>query len=332
MQRMGYQHARRRLRDESTLPDGPSEGAFQYMAWWHTRLFLGFHFAFLTLGAYCIADAVNVGIARKLEASVRTDAAIPEAAVSRSLPTADRQAYRRILEGDLFHPALRGQPIVLPETTAPVLVTPLDLPVILVGTGMGDGAESYAILEDRVTHEQQVYRFLDMVRDGAILAKIDRNQVVLRLGAQEQVLTIYSDGTQDVSPPGPGASPAVRSSTDAAASTAGIRQVQPNQWVLDKQEVNAALGNLSQLLTKARVIPNFADGKPDGFKIFSIAPDSLYAKIGLQNGDVLQQINGVEIKDPENFMRVFQQLKDETRIALDFVRNNRRESFSYEIR
>jgi type II secretory pathway component PulC len=52
----------------------------------------------------------------------------------------------------------------------------------------------------------------------------------------------------------------------------------------------------------------------------------------LQNGDVLQQINGVEIKDPENFMRVFQQLKDETNIAVDFVRNNRRESFAYEIR
>jgi general secretion pathway protein C len=115
-------------------------------------------------------------------------------------------------------------------------------------------------------------------------------------------------------------------------ATAGIRQVQPNQWVLDKQEVNAALGNLSQLLTKARVVPNFVDGKPNGFKIMSIAPDSLYAKIGLQNGDVLQQINGVEIKDPENFMRVFQQLKDEPRIALDFVRNNRRESFNYEIR
>ncbi len=298
------------------------------MAWWHTRLFLGFHFALLTLGAYCIADAVNIGVARTLEASVGPDAAIPSVPVSRSLPTADRQAYRRILEGDLFHPALRGQPIVLPETTAPVLVTPLDLPVILVGTGMGEGAESYAIFEDRATREQQVYRLRDVVRDGAILAKIDRNQAILRLGTQEQILTIYNDGTQDVSPPGPGTSPA----TDAAASTTGIRQVQPNQWVLDKQEVTAALGNLSQLLTKARVIPNFADGKPDGFKIFSIAPDSLYAKIGLQNGDVLQQINGVEIKDPENFMRVFQQLKDENRIALDFVRNNRRESFSYEIR
>jgi len=144
-------------------------------------------------------------------------------------------------------------------------------------------------------------------------------------------LTIYSDGTEDVAPPGPGVTPQ-RTVGTAAPSAGGIRQVQPNRWVLDKQEVNAALGNLSQLLTKARVVPNFTDGKPDGFKIFSIAPDSLYAKIGLQNGDVLQQINGVEVKDPENFMRVFQQLRDETHIALDFVRNSQRESYTYEIR
>ena len=96
--------------------------------------------------------------------------------------------------------------------------------------------------------------------------------------------------------------------------------------------MTAALENLPQLLTKARVVPNFTDGKPDGFKIFSIVPDSLYAKIGLQNGDVLQQINGVEIKNPENFMRVFQQLKDEPNIAIDFMRNNHRESYAYEIR
>jgi general secretion pathway protein C len=300
------------------------------MAWWHTRFFLGLHVVFLTVGAYFVADAVNVGIARTLEASIRADASVSSAGISNGLIATDRAAYRRILEGDIFNPAQRGQQLPPSEAPTAVVVAPLDLPVNLVGTGTGDGAGSYAILEDRVTREQQVYRLRDEVRDGAILAKVERNQVVLRLGTQEQVLTIYSDGTQDVAPPGP--APVARPLPDAPPIAAGIRQLQPNQWVLDKQEVTAALSNLPQLLTKARVIPNFADGKPDGFKIFSIAPDSLYAKIGLQNGDVLQQINGVEIKDPENFMRVFQQLKDETRIALDLVRNNRRESYTYEIR
>ena len=104
-------------------------------------------------------------------------------------------------------------------------------------------------------------------------------------------------------------------------------------FILDKQEVAGALENLPQLLTKARVVPHLTpEGKNEGFRIVSIQPDSFYQRIGLQNGDVLQQINGIEVKDPETFMKVFNQLKNETSISLDLVRNNKKESFSYEIR
>ena len=298
------------------------------MGWWNGRVWVGIHLVVLTAGAYVAADLVNLLIARQLEASIRVDDRAPgdaPRAVSRVLP--DPAAYARILEGNLFNPALRG-PALPPVVEAPPPIAPLDVQMTLVGTGEVEDAPSFAVIEDRITREQRVYRVGDVVKDGVVLAKVQRNQIVLRLGAQQQVLTLYTDGTEDVAS-GAGAP---RAPGDVAAVTGGVRQVQANRWVLDKQEVSAALENLPQLLTKARVIPNFSDGKPDGFKIFSIAPDSLYAKIGLQNGDVLQQINGVEIKDPENFMRVFQQLKDETNIALDFVRNNRRESFAYEIR
>jgi len=298
------------------------------MGWWNGRVWVGIHLVVLTAGAYVAADLVNLLIARQLEASIRVDDRAPgdaPRAVSRVLP--DPAAYARILEGNLFNPALRG-PALPAVVEAPPPTAPLDVQMTLIGTGEGEDAPSFAVIEDRLTREQRVYRVGDVVKDGVVLAKVERNQILLRLGAQQQVLTLYTDGTEDVAA-GAGAP---RAPGDVAVVTGGVRQVQANRWVLDKQEVSAALENLPQLLTKARVIPNFSDGKPDGFKIFSIAPDSLYAKIGLQNGDVLQQINGVEIKDPENFMRVFQQLKDETNIALDFVRNNRRESFAYEIR
>lgn len=298
------------------------------MGWWNGRVWVGIHLVVLTAGAYVAADLVNLVIARQLEASIRVDdhaSGDTPRAVARAFP--DPAAYARILEGNLFNPALRG-PALPSVVDAPPPTAPLDVQMVLIGTGEGEDAPSFAVIEDRLTREQQVYRVGDVVKDGVVLAKVERNQIVLRFGAQQQVLTLYTDGTEDVAS-GAGAP---RAPGDVAAVTGAVRQVQTNRWVLDKQEVSAALENLPQLLTKARVIPNFSDGKPDGFKIFSIAPDSLYAKIGLQNGDVLQQINGVEIKDPENFMRVFQQLKDETNIALDFVRNNRRESFAYEIR
>jgi len=295
--------------------------------WLKRKAWVGVYGALLTAGAYLTADLVNLFVGRQLEASIRVENR-PALPVSRPPLPVDPDAYRRIIEGNLFNPALRGSlapAALVPDAPPP----PLNLPLTLIGTGEREGGASLAIIEDRSTHEQGVYHIHDVVKDGAVLTKVERNLVVLRLGTQEQVISLYSDGTDEVASLSPG-SP-LPSESQPAQNT-GIRQVQPNRWLLDKQEVTAALENLPQLLTKARVVPNFTDGKPDGFKIFSIVPDSLYAKIGLQNGDVLQQINGVEIKNPENFMRVFQQLKDEPNIAIDLVRNNQRESFAYEIR
>jgi len=102
--------------------------------------------------------------------------------------------------------------------------------------------------------------------------------------------------------------------------------------VIDRREIENAVDNLPQLMAKARLIPNINDGKPDGFRIFAIMEGSLYAKIGLQNGDILHRVNGVDVKDPQNLLKVFEQLKDESAIVVDLVRNNQKETFNYEIR
>jgi hypothetical protein len=207
------------------------------MGWWNGRVWVGIHLVVLTAGAYVAADLVNLLIARQLEASIRVDDRAPgdaPGAVSRVLP--DPVAYARILEGNLFNPALRG-PALPPVVDAPSPTAPLDVQMTLIGTGEGEGAPSFAVIEDRVTREQRVYRVGDVVKDGVVLAKVERNQVVLRLGAQQQVLSLYTDGTEDVAsgggPPG-----------DVAAVTGGVRQVQTNRWVLDKHEVSAALETL----------------------------------------------------------------------------------------
>ena len=66
--------------------------------------------------------------------------------------------------------------------------------------------------------------------------------------------------------------------------------------------------------------------------MFAIRPGSLFAKIGLQNGDVIKRINGVEISGPEQAFEAYQQLKDETSIQIDLSRRDENKSFSYEIR
>ena len=82
----------------------------------------------------------------------------------------------------------------------------------------------------------------------------------------------------------------------------------------------------------ARIVPSFKNGKPNGFKLFSIKPGSIYSKIGMQNGDVIQRINGYEMNSPDKALEIYQKLKDASSINIDMLRRGQSRSVSYNIR
>lgn len=112
----------------------------------------------------------------------------------------------------------------------------------------------------------------------------------------------------------------------------GVKQLSENQYVVAKREIDNALTNLSDLATKARIVPSFKNGVPNGFKLFSIVPDSLYAKIGVQNGDVIRRINGYEMNSPDKALEIYQKLRDANRIEVEIERrgDTLRKSYSIE--
>lgn len=291
------------------------------------KYFWVLHLLMISIGAYVVADMVNLVIGSRLEASIE----IPKTAVSNMAAQGEGSPdYLSIVEGNIFNSKLRGkQPVAEKSTQQPVAVAPkVPLNMTLVGTMVGSRGVSYAILEDIKTKEQNLFHVGDQVVEGAKIVQISRNKVIVRRGEEREVLEVSLDPAEVK----PQAGPVPVAITPPSAPGGTIRQVSTNKWVLDRREIDSAVDNLPQLLTKARIIPNFADGKPDGFRIFAISDDSLYSKIGLQNGDILHRVNGIEVKDPQNFLKVFQQLKDETSITVDLARNNQKETFSYEIR
>ncbi|SRR5579884_1807886 len=293
------------------------------------------HLAMIAAGSYFIADMANSTIGSRLEASVAVPKGGNPTPVSAVVSKGTSRDYNAIIEGNIFNSKMRGKK---PETTSTGPSQPLQEVVVpktplnqtLLGTMVGSEEESYAVIEDAKTHEQLLYRIGDPIGEDGKIVKISRNKVMVRRGADTETLevTLFPEDKAAA----PRATPAALPPTPPPTPGSNIRAVGKNRWVVDRHEIDNAVDNLPQLLTKARVVPNFTDGKPDGFRIFAITDDSLYAKIGLQNGDVLHQINGIEVKDPQNFMKVFEQLKDENAITVDLVRNNQKETFSYEIR
>ena len=102
--------------------------------------------------------------------------------------------------------------------------------------------------------------------------------------------------------------------------------------MVDQQAVAATTENMSQILTQARALPFMEQGKTVGFRISEIVPGSIYERIGLQNGDVIQRINAMEVDDPAKFFQMYQGLKDERNVTIDVMRGGQRQTLNYEIR
>ncbi|HXN07932.1 MAG TPA: type II secretion system protein GspC [Nitrospiria bacterium] len=284
----------------------------------------------ITLGSFLLADITGLALGNRLEASASFLSKPDMNPQMVSAPRGSEPALSSIVEGNIFNSRLRGKKEVFAAPVPAAEVVPdLKARFRLIGTSDGNPEDTFAIIEDLLSKEQSLYHLHDQVLKNVKIALIRRNTVKLAYNGGTETLQILLDEEREFalapksSPGGPAQGP---------GSLQGIRQAAPNRWVLDRQEVQKNLDNLNQLLTQARVVPNFTEGKPDGFKLFSIVPQSFYEKVGLQNGDVLERVNGVEIKDPESFLRVFQNLKDENRISLDLVRNDIKQTLSYEIR
>jgi general secretion pathway protein C len=102
---------------------------------------------------------------------------------------------------------------------------------------------------------------------------------------------------------------------------AGVRKVSDTRYEIPKRVVDQSLSNLNNIATQARIVPSFKNGVANGFKLFSIQPGSLYSAIGVENGDVIQRINGYEINSPDKALEVYQKLREAQLVTIELERN-----------
>lgn len=121
------------------------------------------------------------------------------------------------------------------------------------------------------------------------------------------------------------------SPTNVGGSQPKVEQAGEGKFVLDRAELDDAIANIDKLYTQIRATPHFKDGVPDGLKLSSIRAGSIFAKLGLQRGDILKRMNGIDL-DIKKGLDIFNQLKNETHITIDLDRKGAPTTLDYEIR
>lgn len=75
-----------------------------------------------------------------------------------------------------------------------------------------------------------------------------------------------------------------------------------------------------ELSRAARVVPAFVEGRPRGFRLYAIAPGSLFAALGLRNGDRIQRINGFDLSHPDHALEAYAALRKAAALVIDLER------------
>jgi type II secretion system protein C len=193
------------------------------------------------------------------------------------------------------------------------------LEIDLVGTiVVNDPSRSVAAIELKQAKKIEPFMVGDTILDKALVVSIARKKVILRNTASAELEYVGMQNEEEEKP--------------LAGSESGIKQMGGNRILVERTELNKSLSNLNELLTQARAVPNIENGVVNGFKLFGIQPGSLYQKLGAQNGDVIKSVNGVDIKDPNTAMGLFQQLQTTNRLEFSIDRNGVPQNFIVDIR
>jgi general secretion pathway protein C len=222
---------------------------------------------------------------------------------------------------------------------------PCNLPVVLRGTLVVDGHPdaSIAIMssnnQDTESHAYLLKEGRNQITEDATLVAIRPREIIVRRtdhfercfgeGEVASVTVPQDDGPQES---------ASAQNTEEEAESAnsseeaqGVVKVSQGHYRLERSEINRIMANLNEVATQARMVPYFQGGKTLGFKVFAIRANSIFQKIGLQNGDVLQKVNGFEMNSVDRALSVYSKLQDATALTLELMRNGQSIVMNYSI-
>ncbi len=276
--------------------------------------------------AYFLALSVNdIILGRVAGASAHLPSlvgAAPSAAVTRP-----RTFYDAISQRDIFN--------LVPVTEAPAEVA-TNLHIHLLGTSTLSLAQPFIIVEDDNNHEQSLYRMGDDIPDAGKLVGVYKDHaIILHEGRRIKIEMPAEDNGMPAEVPRPFGLPGAtfRHFMRGRANQNGVREINPNRYVLDRSTVNNNLNNLAALFTQVRAIPNLGpDGQSHGFRLSEIQPDSIFQQIGLRDGDVLTGVGGQSVGDPAQAMQLLAALRNQNSVSLTVMRSGQAVQLQYNIR
>ena len=102
-----------------------------------------------------------------------------------------------------------------------------------------------------------------------------------------------------------------------------IESVSDTEKNIDRGLLDYLMENKQMLMQSGRILPNIVNDEISGFKVYGIRKTSLWGKIGVQNGDVVNSVNGISFTGPEAAWQAFSKLSSTDHLTVNITRRGK---------
>jgi general secretion pathway protein C len=285
----------------------------------------------MILIGFALADLGILGI-RDLMLPQKAPPAKP--AKQAQITTPNKAAYQTIIGRNIF-----SSDGIIPEPLAakaagkdakpgmeqvPVLS---QLPLNLVGTMvLTNPARSIADIDVKSKNQDIAVMPNHDIDNIATLIRVERNRAILRNlnNGRLEYIEIKSQSKLSFNNQGVPA--------PVARGTGEVKQLAPNKFKLSRSTIMKHTSDLSSLLMQASTIPRRkANGDIECYILTSFQPNSIFADLGVQQGDCIKSVNGEPIDSPAKAMELYNALKTTNTIKLTVESDGRDVEKEYNI-
>jgi len=199
-----------------------------------------------------------------------------------------------------------------------------DIDAQLMGTiVMKPKEESLAMIQLRSNGTITPYGVGDSILDAKVEI-IEPEYVWLRRNNQLEVLPLHGEKKATGKK---GTKKEKKSSDDSGVSKAG-----KDKYTVDQAVFDELLQNPEKLYTQIRATEHKKDGEVDGYRVSGIRRKSIFYKLGIKNGDVIHNVNGMPLTNLSEAMKAFESLQSSRDFNFDITRRRKKRTMEYEVR
>lgn len=205
---------------------------------------------------------------------------------------------------------------------------PSDAPFQLLAVIYGGRAEtSVALIASKSNPFASGFRLYEILADLYVIRNITPTRVYFaRPGEREEYLEVKLPELKKRV-----RKSRIQKSAGEGFSEEGFERVGLDTKVTREWVDRALTVNFTKTLQDAKANPYVEGGQIKGFMMTRIKPDSVYEKVGLQDGDVIREINGTPLENAAQSIQLLNSLRGVEQVSFVVDRDGSTQNFNIDI-